>query len=130
MTTLFYEYGLHKMLCLDPNENLELAGRRTADDAKILKMNIFKCDNSSNPDVVCKSDAEIYAFMEEFLEENKYFIGHFYYLNTAFNIKSENPEVRFIENRIWLTFSTSQSAEAYVDIGHYEIQTDRSFWPN
>ena len=67
MTELFYEYGLEKMLCLDPNEGLELAGRRTADDAKILKIKITRC-TTSNPDVTCKSESEINSFMSSFLD--------------------------------------------------------------
>ena len=43
--------------------------------------------------------------MQEFLLERRYFVGEFFYLNTAFNVKSEQPEVKQIENQIWLTFS-------------------------
>ena len=34
-----------------------------------------------------------------------------------------------VEDRIWLTFSTGQSAEAFVELAQYHIETDRSYWP-
>ena len=67
--------------------------------------------------------------MESFLDDDRYFAVDFYYLNTAFNIKSGQPEVKFIEDKIWLTFSNGHSVEAFLELGNYEIATDVSFWP-
>ena len=63
------------------------------------------------------------------MSENRYFIADFYYLNTGFNINEGEPEVKYIEDKVWLTFSEGHSSEAFVELGSYEISTDVSFWP-
>ena len=54
METLYDEYGLGKMLCLDPTQNLELIGRQTSSYSKVLKMKITKCINTTDAGVPCK----------------------------------------------------------------------------
>ena len=67
--------------------------------------------------------------MENYIKENKYFVGKFLFMNTAFNLKSQFPEEKYLESHIWLTFSYEQGSEAFIELANYTIVTDENFWP-
>ena len=119
MTKLFEEYAIGEMLCIDPGTDIELKGLKKSSQRQFLKMKISKCVNAGTEDDECNSENEVNNFMSEFLEENRYFIADFYYLNTAFNVNDGEPEVKYIEDKIWLTFSEGHSSEAFVELGNY-----------
>ena len=131
MTELFEQYGMAEMLCLHPRANIELKGLKRSAQRQFLKLKIEKCVNTGEyeDDEDCKDENEVETFMMAFLEDNHYFIADFLYLNTAFNVKDGEPEVKYVEDKVWLTFSDRHSTEAFLELGNYEIATDVSFVP-
>ena len=119
MTELFEQYGMAEMLCLQPGANVELKGLKRSAQRQFLKLKIGRCVNAGPEDDECKSENEVDGFMNAFLEEHRYFIADFLYLNTAFNIKDGEPEVKYVEDKVWLTFSNRHSTEAFLELGNY-----------
>jgi hypothetical protein len=71
----------------------------------------------------------IQKYINDQVLDDRYFVARFVYLNTGFNTQDEKAIVKYVDDKVWLTFTDKYGTEAFIEIGTFEISTDTSFFP-
>jgi hypothetical protein len=113
-------------LCPPIGAEYEIFGKYTSDFYKQIIFTVSPCNNATDPNRPCASQAEIDQL---FLDHGDWFYFTFYYINTIVNPDQPTYKSYYLEDTAYVIFGKQMGVESYLYFADFDIQTDYSIWP-
>ena len=115
------------MLCIDSGSSITLSGYEGSTIYKYASLIIHACDTAL--DASCDTSASINSYMTAYQTANDYFQVKFYLIDTILTPSNTVAITKYLEKKIFMSFTTTMGSVGHVDMGEYTLLTDNSVWP-